>query len=135
VLTVPLYQGGQLAANVALAWVRRDVQELANEQQRLLALDEGVSTACATLTYLMGDAPTEGTPVIVLADSLAMPDSSSVFVGIARRDWTQRPERLRRVVHFQASYVLRERGQSHRCPSRIDSSRVGERLQHDAAVQ
>ena len=157
VLTLPLYQGGQLATNVALARVRRDIQglalvqtrnellantintynkllqlvrlrdairistaaleeqvknarllfaveriarvdllkvevQLANEQQRLLALDEGVSTAGATLTFLMGDAPSAGTPVIALADSLTMPDSSSVFVAIATRDLTQRPE-------------------------------------------
>ena len=157
VLTLPLYQGGQLAANVALARVRRDIQgftltqtrnellantvnaynkllqlvrlrdairastaaleeqvknarllfaveriarvdllkvevQLANEQQRLLALDEGVSTASATLTYLMGDAPSAETPVMALADSLAMPDSSSVFVAGEKRDWMQRPE-------------------------------------------
>lgn len=157
VLTLPLYQGGQLAANVALARVRRDIQgfivtqtrnellantvnaynkllqllrlrdairastaaleeqvknarllyaveriarvdllkvevQLANEQQRLLALDEGVSTASATLTYLMGDDPSAGTPLIALADSLAMPDSSLVFVAGEKRDWTRRPE-------------------------------------------
>jgi outer membrane protein TolC len=156
-LTLPLYQGGQISTNVELARVRRDLQaqnlaqtrsellantinaydkllqlaqfreairlstsaleeqvknarllldveriarvdylkvevQLANEQQRLLVLDEGISTAAATLRYLMGDSPGAEAPNLELADSLAMPDSSSMPGPSGEDAWTRRPE-------------------------------------------
>jgi len=166
-LTLPLYQGGQISANVELARVRRDIQalalaqtrnellantvngynkllqleqlrvairastaaleeqvrnartllaveriarvdllkvevQLANEQQRLLVLDEGIATAAAMLSYFMGDNPSAGTPALALADSLSLPDSSAVPVAGDARDWAQRPE------YRAASFGVRE---------------------------
>lgn len=156
-LTLPLYQGGQTSANVALAEVRNDFAEfslaqtqneliantvntyhkllqlrqlrnasqastsaleeqrknvqllfdvgriarvdllkvevqLANEQQRLFALDEAISTTGATLRYLMGDPSSIDFGEPVLADRLSMPATVVVSNETESRPWTLRPE-------------------------------------------
>jgi len=156
-LAVPLYQGGQIAANVELARVRQELQihslaqtrndliantvntynkllqlqqlreasrastaaleeqfknaqmlfnveriarvdllkvqvQLANEQQRLLALDEAVFTTGATLRYLMGEESTPGAAPPRLADSLTMPEPPAVSPDGQNLLWKSRPE-------------------------------------------
>lgn len=156
-LTLPLYQGGQTSANVALAEVRnefsalslaqtrneliantvntyhkllqlrqlrnasqastsaleeqrKNVQllfdvgrsarvellkievQLANEQQRLFALDEAISTTGATLRYLMGDPSSLASGEPVLADRLTMPEAVAVSNESEARPWMLRPE-------------------------------------------
>jgi outer membrane protein len=68
--------------------------QLANELQRLLAVNEGLKTAGATLLYLMGEKPESGDTVPVLAGRLTVrtvaPDLKPAL-ELARR---QRPEYL-----------------------------------------
>ena len=156
-LAFPIYQGGQIVANVELARVRRDIQrlslaqtrneviantvntynkllqlqqlrgasrastnaleeqvknalllfeveriakvdllkvqvQLASEQQRLLALDEAISTTGAMLRYLMGEEPAADADEPHLADHLAMPDSPVAAAGTRERVTEVRPE-------------------------------------------
>ncbi|MCC7263935.1 MAG: TolC family protein [Candidatus Latescibacteria bacterium] len=156
-LVFPLYQGGQVAANVELARVRRDLQrlflaqtrndliantvntyhkllqlqqfreasrastaalaeqvknalllfeveriakvdllkvkvQLANEEQRLLALDEAIATTGALLRYLMGEAPTAAAGEPRLADHLGMPEAPAVSAETGERTREARPE-------------------------------------------
>ena len=172
-LTLPLYQGGQIGTGVELANVRRDLQglslaqtrndlianvvntynkllqlqqlrgasrastaaleeqvknarllfeveriarvdllkvevQLANEQQRLLALEEAISTTGATLRYLMGAGPAADTAELRLTDDLALPESpiAPVETGTAIRE--TRPE------YRAAEKAVREAELSHR---------------------
>lgn len=156
-LTLPIYQGGQLSAGVALAEVRRDFAELAlaqtrndliantvntfnkllqlqqlrnashasitalleqtknaqlllglgrmakidllkvnvqlaNEQQRLLTLDEAIATTGATLHYLMGDAVTDNEPLLLRPPPVADTTAAVVVVPGNERSWSNRPE-------------------------------------------
>ena len=156
-LTLPLYQGGQTSASVALAEVRNDfaafslaqtrneliantvntyhkllqlrqlrsasqvsttalveqaknVQllfevgrsakvdllkvevQLANEQQRLFALDEAISTTGATLRYLMGETSSDKAGEPLLADSLTLPTTEAVPADPQAQPWQLRPE-------------------------------------------
>ncbi|HTG01871.1 MAG TPA: TolC family protein [Nitrospirota bacterium] len=47
--------------------------QLANEEQRLLSIDEGLKTAASTLIYLMGESPNSGAGPPLLADQLSVP--------------------------------------------------------------
>ncbi len=159
VLTIPLYQGGQVSNGVSLAEVRRDIQmltagqtkndliantvntynkilqlqqlrnasqasvdaleeqvkntrlllevgriarvdllkvevQLANERQRLLATNEGLKTASATLRYLMGEGPGAENPLPSLSDQLVAGEFKADFslgLAVARQ---RRPEYL-----------------------------------------
>lgn len=156
-LSFPLYQGGQVAANVELAQVRRDIQrlsltqlsndliantvntynkllqlqqlreasrastaaleeqaknarllfeveriakvdllkvqvQLANEQQRLLALDEVIATTGSLLRYLMGEAPGLDAGEPRLADHLGMPAAPALAAEMRGRIAEARPE-------------------------------------------
>jgi outer membrane protein len=159
VLTIPIYQGGQVSTGVSLAEVRRDIQvltagqtkndliantvntynkilqlqeiraasqasvdaleeqvkntrllldvgrvarvdllkvevQLANERQRLLATDEGLKTASATLRYLMGEGPKTDNALPALKDRLVAEEFKADFssgLAVARQ---RRPEYL-----------------------------------------
>ena len=156
-LTLPIYQGGQLSAGVALAEVRRDIADLAltqtkndliantvntfnkllqlqhlrdasrasiaaleeqikntqlllnlgraakidllkvnvqlaNEQQRLLTLDEAIATTGATLHYLMGDAATENEPLLLWSPPVVDITAAAVAGPGNERPWSNRPE-------------------------------------------
>jgi outer membrane protein len=158
-LTLPLYQGGQVSNGVALAKVRRDVQELAagqtkndiiantvnaynkilqlqtlqkassaqvqaleeqtkntklllevgrvprvdllkvevqlaNEQQRLLAIEEGLKNASATLWVLMGNSSETLTVLPLLLDRLAAIDYTVDFTSGLAIAHDRRPEYL-----------------------------------------
>ena len=172
-LTLPLYQGGQLSTAVALAKVRRDIQtsalaqtrsellantvnayfkllqlvrfrdairlstaaleeqvknarllldveriarvdllkvevQLANEQQRLLVLDEGIATASATLRFFMGEDPRAGAPLLVLADSLGAPPDSVGADAATDLGWRGRPEYVAAVAAVHEAQLNRQ---------------------------
>ena len=159
VLTIPIYQGGQVSTGVSLAEVRRDIQiltagqtkndiiantvntynkilqlqqlrnasqasvdaleeqvkntrllldvgrvarvdllkievQFANERQRLLATDEALKNASATLRYLMGEGPKADNTLPALKDRLVAGEFKADFssgLAVARQ---QRPEYL-----------------------------------------
>lgn len=157
VLTLPLYQGGQVTNGVDLAKVRRQIQEeslaqtrndliantvntynkllqtqklrasslasvaaleeqrknaqvlydkgriarvdflkvevqLANDSQRLLALDEALDTLGATLRYLMGERTDGASEPLVLGDGLNQPVAIVDFAAGLDAAYRQRPE-------------------------------------------
>jgi outer membrane protein len=53
--------------------------QLANEEQRLLSIDEGLKTTAATLMYLMGGVSDGGSESPVFADQLSVPDLAVGF--------------------------------------------------------
>ena len=156
-LTLPIYQGGQLSAGVALAEVRRDFADLAlaqtkndliantvntfnkllqlqqlrnasrasitalveqtdnaqlllslgrmakvdllkvnvqlaNEQQRLLTLDEAIATTGATLHFLMGDAVADNEALLLWPPPVADTTTAAVAGPGQERSWSNRPE-------------------------------------------
>lgn len=171
-LTLPLYQGGQTSASVALAEVRNDFAEfslvqtqneliantvntyhkllqlqqlrnasqastaaleeqqknvqllfevgriarvdllkvevqLANEQQRLFALDEAISTTGATLRYLMGDPSNTISGELILTDRLSMPEAVAVSNETVARPWMLRPEYLVAIEEVKEATLTR----------------------------
>jgi outer membrane protein len=68
--------------------------QVANEQQRLLATDEGLKTASATLRYLMGEGPKADNALPILRDRLVAGQFKADFssgLAVARQ---RRPEYL-----------------------------------------
>ncbi len=172
-LTLPIYQGGQLSAGVALAEVRRDVAELAlaqskndliantvntfnkllqlqqlqnasrasitalneqtdnarlllnlgrmakidllkvnvqlaNEQQRLLTLDEAIATTGATLRYLMGDAIADTEPLLPRPAPVADITAAAVAGPGGERPWSNRPEYLAALKAVEEAELTRK---------------------------
>ena len=68
--------------------------QLANERQRLLATDEGLKTASATLRYLMGEGPKAENPLPPLADRLVAGDFRVDFESGLNVAHERRPEYL-----------------------------------------
>jgi outer membrane protein TolC len=158
-LTVPLYQGGQIATGIELAKVRKEIQEhsaeltrndliadtvntynkilqltafreserasvaalaeqvqnvkllvnvgraatvdllkvevqLANERQRLLTLEESLSTLEATLRFLMGEKVGESRDPLLLSDFLSQPAVRADFPSGIAEAQSRRPEYL-----------------------------------------
>ncbi|MGA7105746.1 MAG: TolC family protein [Candidatus Deferrimicrobiaceae bacterium] len=158
-LTVPLYQGGQIAKGIELAKIRKEIQEhaagltrndliadtvntynkilqltafreserasvaalaeqdqnvkllvnvgraatvdllkvevqLANERQRLLTLEESLSTLEATLRFLMGEKIGESRSPLVLSDFLSRPAVRADFPSGIAEAHSRRPEYL-----------------------------------------
>jgi outer membrane protein len=158
-LTVPLYQGGQIAKGIELAKIRKEIQEhvadltrndliadtvntynktlqftafreserasvaalaeqdqnvklllevgraakvdllkvevqLANERQRLLTLEESLSTLEATLRFLMGEKVGESRSPLVLSDFLSRPAVRADFPSGIAEAHSRRPEYL-----------------------------------------
>lgn len=166
-MTLPIYQGGQIANGVTLAEVRKQLQEqnlnltrneiiantvntynkllqfgrlkeasrssvaaleeqvknsrlalelgriarvdllkvevqLANEQQRLLSLEESLKTLAATLQYLMGEPPENGM-LPPLAGVLAQSPLEADFVNALEAAKNRRPEYLSAVAGIRES--------------------------------
>jgi outer membrane protein TolC len=68
--------------------------QLANERQRLLATEEGLKTASATLRYLMGEGPEAENPLPPLADRLVAGDFRADFESGLNVAHERRPEFL-----------------------------------------
>lgn len=68
--------------------------QLANERQRLLATEEGLMTASATLRYLMGEGPEAENPLPPLADRLVAGDFKADFESGLNVAHERRPEYL-----------------------------------------
>jgi outer membrane protein len=68
--------------------------QLANERQRLLATEEGLKTASATLRYLMGEGPEAENPLPPLTDRLVAGDFRPDFESGLKVAREQRPEYL-----------------------------------------
>jgi outer membrane protein len=68
--------------------------QLANERQRLLATEEGLKTASATLRYLMGERPEAENPLPPLADRLVAGDFRADFESGLNIAHERRPEYL-----------------------------------------
>jgi outer membrane protein TolC len=68
--------------------------QLANERQRLLAIDEGLKTASAILQYLMGKGPEAENPLPALTDRLAMGGFTADFESGRALAYERRPEYL-----------------------------------------
>ena len=68
--------------------------QLANERQRLLATEEGLKTASATLRYLMGEGPEAENPLPPLADRLVAGDFRADFESGLNVAHERRPEYL-----------------------------------------
>jgi len=68
--------------------------QLANERQRLIALDSGIATATATLRTLMGEQETENVQMTDLGDTLMVPDLKGDFTVGVDTAHRQRPEYL-----------------------------------------
>jgi outer membrane protein TolC len=66
--------------------------QLANEEQRLFALEEGISTSGATLQTLMGDPVNAAAGEFLLADSMRMPETGIIPEKAATTPWQERPE-------------------------------------------
>ena len=66
--------------------------QLANEQQRLLTLDESLKTLAATLRFLMGEKPEASPEVTELAGPLAAPAVAADFSGALAAARAGRPE-------------------------------------------
>jgi len=80
--------------------------QLANEQQRLLVLDEALYAAGATLRFLMGADPEDGMPAPALAGHLVLADSTVNSAGDNAASWESRPEgRLLPSVAAAAGYT------------------------------
>ncbi|MDD5170933.1 MAG: TolC family protein [Syntrophales bacterium] len=159
VMTLPIYQGGQVVAGVELAKIRKEIQEsnlsltkneliantvntynkilqlqklreagrssvsamethrensrllyevgriakvdllkvevqLANERQRLLALDEGIANMEGMLRYLMGEKIALAGEVTALSDKLTMPEFTTHFDLAWKTAQEKRPEYL-----------------------------------------
>ncbi len=173
VMTIPIYQGGQIANGVKLADIRKSMQEeayrltrnevlanvvntynkilqlrelrtasissvdalekqlrntrlmtdagrvarvdllkvevqLANERQRLLSINEGLSTSLETLQYLMGKREPVLSTEVTLSDSLAMSDYlSPVFDQAMETGKKNRPEYLLAEKNLQEAGVSR----------------------------
>lgn len=66
--------------------------QLANEQQRLLTLDEAIATTGATLRYLMGDAVAGNEPLLLRPPPVADVTVAAVSNPGSERPWSNRPE-------------------------------------------
>lgn len=170
-LTVPLYQGGQIAKGIELAKIRKEIQEhaagltkndliadtvntynkilqltafreserasvaalveqdqnvklllkvgraapvdllkvqvqLANERQRLLTLEESLSTLEATLRFLMGEKVEESRAPLVLSDFLSRPAVLADFPSGIAEAHSRRPEYLQAVKGVQEAAAV-----------------------------
>ena len=68
--------------------------QVANEKQRLIAIDEGLRTASATLIYLMGKSPQNNEAVPQLCDHLAVPTFDGDMTRGISMAHQRRPEYL-----------------------------------------
>ena len=81
--------------------------QLANERQRLLSLDESLTTLAATLQYLMGEPPS-GDLLPTLTDALAVPPLEGDFAQALESAKERRPEYLSAVAGVQESELNRK---------------------------
>lgn len=79
---------------VALVDLLKVEVQLANEWQRLLATEEGLKTASATLRYLMGEGPEADTPLPSLTDRLVAGEFRADFSSGLSLGHERRPEYL-----------------------------------------
>ena len=77
--------------------------QLANEKQRLLSIDEGISTLMATLRYLMGEPPGGTNRELELSDDLTLPEISTDFEQAIVIAHARRPEYLSAMLGIQES--------------------------------
>jgi len=99
-----LFQVGRTAR---IDLLKVDVQ-LANERQRLIALDMGIATATAALHTLMGDGVTDSLGTVSLTDTLTSADvrlELTAGIHVAHR---QRPEYLRAVGAIREAEISRK---------------------------
>ena len=92
---------------IALVDLLKVEVQLANEQQRLLSLDESLATLAATLQYLMGEPPT-GDVIPTLTDPLAMPPLEGDFAGALESAKGRRPEYLSAVAGVKEAEFSRK---------------------------
>ncbi len=90
--------------------------QLANEQQRLLSLDESLATLAATLQYLMGEPPT-GDVLPTLTDPLAVPPLEDDFAGAQESAKKRRPEYLSAVAGVKEAEFSRKVAQGRFLPT------------------
>ena len=91
--------------------------QLANEQQRLLVLDEALYAAGATLRFLMGTDPEDGMPAPALAGHLVLADSTVNSAGDNAASWESRPEYRSALEGIREASLLHRADQGKLLPS------------------